>query len=594
MVELKDYFRFSEGNLTYFILKRGISRGIILVVLSILVSATLFPQDAHAILYRRYWKAHRKMLQDYLINYKAGGTYKGCIRTTQNPDGLPIGWCLSMGKINKIMTQLDTDGYWSLKRNSTDTPGNPTARREYLIATTRQPYVMEKVVMYFEQVTDPAIPGSGPDTWLYGAPLTAEQAKLSRGSFLTNLSHDIINTFGTVIDGYIVGDEDIKTFAFEGDVTAGPKAKPEITESALDKIYAADRMDNFETWRSAANWTDNEITALNAAVARDRNVIDYAHEHGTTPELAKGSMLAMQTVLASIPGAGAAKAGGMALMRGAASTETSLLLSKTYQIGARQVTLGRPQLGRFLEYYTGPSSASQAEGTLDLIAAGSNRLAMNPTVRWNIPEVESILQDAFANSSHVFDYDYFLMRGQDKSHIAGWFEVDGAGLPQLFYNYRSIGGINVPVHEQIHLLRWEMSKALGFNSGLQGTPHAAESITDWTTIQVLDSQAVTGAKYSSRQFINPLVSKIAQKQGISVADARIKLFNIQFRQDYAAIDSAVGRIGFWEAFNNKLATYTIKEQNSSNLYALVNTSRKQLMDEYLASRADVYGLVSSL
>ncbi len=49
------------------------------------------PQQSNAILYRRYWKAQQKMLQDYLINYKTSGTYSGCIRNGNFPNGYPAG-----------------------------------------------------------------------------------------------------------------------------------------------------------------------------------------------------------------------------------------------------------------------------------------------------------------------------------------------------------------------------------------------------------------------------------------------------------------------------------------------------------------------
>jgi len=564
--------------------KGWIFRGLILVMVLVIGLVISVPQEAHAITTRRYWKAYQGQLHGFLINYKAGGTYAGCSRTTQFPDGLPAGWCLSMGKISQIMAQLDRDGYWA--------KSNPLDRRNYLLATREQPYVMKKVVMYFEQ-------NLNPDTWIYGASLLPEHVDPFSKQALVNLSSGFINLVGSAVNGYNIGDDDIKALAFTGDRNIGYTLKPktEITESSLTKIYAASRMSNFQGWRYARDWTSNEANALAGAVARDRNVIDYARAHGTTPLIAKINMDSMQIAMLAIPEAGAAKTGGMALARGVSVADVSYLLSRTYQIGSRQVALDRPLLGRLFESYSGSSSAVDIDTILNGLATGSNKIGSNSVVRRLVPDVDSILQDAFVNSSHIFDDSYYRLRGFPSQIPGGWFELDSNGLPQIYYYYYGTGGVQGYVHEQIHLIRWKMSQRLGFaEGGLAVTPKDGwESMTDWTTMQILNRAGNNTVGYSGRRFIYPLASRIARRQGISLVAAQEKLLNIQFTKAYTQIDTELGRVSFWQTFNNKLANYHAKENalSGDSLYNLATHDRVIALDAYLATRSDLYAFINS-
>ena len=132
------------------------------IILTLIVAVVLtWPFNSQAASApQRYYRAYRSQLLGFITNYRGDTANKqGCLRTKAQPDGTTSS-CLSESKIDDIMIQLDHDGYFQVK--------NPIDRRNYLMATTNQVYVMKKVVMYFEQVLNP-------NTVVYGSNLNEKQ-----------------------------------------------------------------------------------------------------------------------------------------------------------------------------------------------------------------------------------------------------------------------------------------------------------------------------------------------------------------------------------------------------------------------------------
>lgn len=527
-----------------------------LILMLIVVLVMVIPTDTQASPYPiRYWKRFQKELQDYLINYRAPlGSGNTCLRTALLPDGTSD--CLSMGKITKIMSQLDNDDYWA----KTD----PTKRREYLWSTTRQPYVMKKVVMYFEQ-------NMNLETRIYGATVTEEQANAMVDESLMGYVTMVQDIVGTVLGGYRPGDDDIRALAFDC-VNVGDwltpvydcifKAKTSIMGSSLTRIYNAARMGPYLNWKDAKDWTQDEINALYGAVAKDMNAIDDAHKHGIAPVYAKIKQDSMQKALGSLGGVGA-RTGGMALARGAAVSEFACFRPVTANIGARVVQVDAPAMQRIFQFFRGDTAVDIATGlgpvqeSLGQVTRGLDMVAR--TNRLWIPDADAILAESLQRT-YIADWIYFRDT-LNLPYTGGVFSRGSGG--RTFYNYsnRSDAGATKFFHEPSHQLRWVMSQRKGFNEGLD-TLAGLEDYTDWITAKTMQRNGLkvpaynveTGG-YKGRDFLDAIGQEWVKVNGGSIVGAESRLFWIQWDAPYTQLNIDLGRAGFWQSYSSLSANF---------------------------------------
>lgn len=518
----------------------------------------------------RYWKRFQKELHDYLINYRAPlGSGNTCIRTAQLPDGTSD--CLSMGKISRIMAQLDTDDYWA----KTD----PTKRREYLWNTTRQPYVMKKVVMYFEQ-------NLNLETRIYGADLPREKVNMYVNDTLAEFSKSVIalgKLTGKILNIYVRGDNDIRTLAFDSMNVGEPfypvyeyilKPKSEITYSDLEKIYQTDRMKPFQTWIDYPDWRQDELNAMAPAVAKDMNAIDEAHKYGTSPVYAKIKQDSMQIALMAAGGGGIeTKVGGMTLARGAIVPEAMEMT-----IGARSIQFDGVRLQQVFnasKLGTNHSVRTQALGKIEEAA----QMLVNSQKK-RLPDIDTLLADLVANRTYIAPSSYI-------GKLNGFAGAGGAYMGEtrtVLYADELFGNPNIKepyAHELIHGLRHEVEMRQGITENLgRGIDEASCS---WTAVQTLGENEVRvvgeshvdTSGYFSRRFINDVTNVIAKKQGTALVQAQDWYLRLEFGGRYSAVDDILDRPGFMYDLSGKLYLYdlaakaAVKEHSATGLqYAL--------------------------
>jgi len=514
------------------------------VILLLLIGAILlFPQTTPtakaAATPSRYYRTYRTNLEGFLTNWRtnAPGT---CVRTSQRPDGT-TSQCLSMSKISGIMAQLDTDGYFKIQ--------DALARRQYLMNTTHQTYVMRKVVMYFEQVLNP-------NTIVYGA------------------TQDIKNNyviFDTVLDALHLiaggsnpstGDSILLVFATNSKyVSGGPllpvyeysvKPKSQILQGDLDRIYKTSRMSQYAAFNSSAwpNWEANETTELNKVVDIGNKVLNYARSHKVTPSYAKAMMNSQQTaqIALGVVGAGA-KVGGMTLIEGAAISEFRVFAVETYQIGRYQAKATVPVMDRLFQRSTFDTAVDLTTGISPIhevmggVSQGMNAVSKVLGQSWWIPDADSVLTDIFLNRTYVVSFSIMQKEASTNYLVGGLYRSSTRSIFLLD------GNVSSAAHEAIHALRCSQASKLGFPSG---SGFGMEDITEWTTRKVL---ARTNTIFKANnagfkpEYIEGIAEEIAKRGNTSLLTAENNLFQIQSNFSYQEIDNSLGRPGFWNTFN---------------------------------------------
>jgi len=533
-----------------------------LILIFVVAVGFLVPQNVKATSVRpENWVTYRTELETWLRNYRASSTPGGppntcTTRTTTNPNGTSD--CLSARKPADIINQLDRDHYWSLAESayggSSKTPGSPLARRKYLLATKDQPYVMRKVVMYFEEHPTVNNPGA-PNVWLYGQSVTADQAMaLVNDSFAgyAIMAQDII---GVTLGGYRPGDNDIRALAFNPGPNVGTsivpvynftlRPKSTITAATLDRIYKAARLAPYINYRPAPNWTTAEINAMAPAVVKDLNAIDDARKHKTSPVYAKITQDSMQMAFASM--GLESKLGGMAVSRGVVS-EFAAFAEETYQVGRYQVKTTAPVMESIFSR-SGADTAVLLTGESPIHTQMRNIASAMDLVYKTVGPVfpegpglwtsDQILADSFSRTTFIVRQGIIdSLPGNTIKGAPGAFNA-----PNIYFSDLNTNNITVYVHEYLHKLRWLAASRKGIPEAYSW---ALEDYNQWMT------DRITGRNfpvYSARN-IETMAGQIAKKNGISLVEADNRLVQIYFNNQPQAIDQLLGRPGFWDTYVN--------------------------------------------
>ncbi len=490
---------------------------IIYLILIFALALPIFaaPQETHAATTQRYWNAYKKQLTDFLLNYKAGSTAadrSGCIRNTQMADGTTSS-CLSKKKVDRIIAQLDRDNYWSLAdpEDPKHTPGNPVGRRKYLLNTKEQPYVMKKVVMYFEQ-------NLNLNTWIYGAQITAEQAYPYRELTFANLAAEARELAAApfeILTGYWKGDSDIRALAYTPQnvgTTSEPvyyyviKPKSTITSEALDKIYASLRMTTWGNWRSYSNWTQDEINAMAPVVAQENNPIDFARRHNVSPVYARMAVDAMETTsYVLVPEVGMMKWGGMNVAKGVAETESLGNIS----VGSKIISLTRDLIARIFQRSKLVSRPADRAATMIEIQGAANMVLGSGR---QVQYLETRLSDLIRTSLRVGEafppgsgggtgLEIFI---SDQAARSGRISVEAVEVMTHEKRIQAVLNLKLPVPTD------ELSKY----------PYFQHAWRQWDAYQTLVANGARVSRTQNVRFIDNVVSGLAKNQGISESAAR--------------------------------------------------------------------------
>lgn len=324
-------------------MRKFINLFLILVITSVLI----LPANTQAANPPWRWSnTYRSDLQQFLTNWKGASNPSGCWRSLSQMD--PPG-CLSLGKVGDILVQLDNDGYFKLK--------NPLDRRNYLMNTTHQVYVMKKVVMYFEQVLNP-------NTIVYWADQTAAQNQTESALWFKF-------AYQRLKDGFIEGDSDavkwdgseqaiwalafvpvnyVDTFT-DGNITYSGnfpvynlRPKKDLNQSALDQVFNTTRMQPYAFLKNQidpateSGWSPDEENALWAVMRAQTEVLNFARINKISPTLARDKLYAMKLGQNAVLG-NMSWGGGIGMVKGVTPAEltTTYLDREAFTVGSRTV-----------------------------------------------------------------------------------------------------------------------------------------------------------------------------------------------------------------------------------------------------------------
>ncbi|MBM2820710.1 MAG: hypothetical protein HW405_470 [Candidatus Berkelbacteria bacterium] len=508
-----------------------------LILLFVVVLTMVLPIDVSAANPpQKYYRMYKRQLNEFLINWRtnAPGT---CVRTTQQPDGTSSS-CLSMAKINKIMSQLDRDKYFDLDEALT--------RRYYLMNTGEQPYVMKKVVMYFEQVLNP-------NTIVYGYTLnSADNYKIT----------DAVLSAWSSLQGkepYRAGDSQlialalnkVRVASIEPIYAYSPKAKSEISRWPLGDIYLTSRFATFGAFQNPdvyPNWTPDELAALQAVADLNNVVINYAIAHKVSPLQAKMTTDAQRSISVAIGFMGAPARGGAALVKGAAPFATG----RTLAIGSKSVVLESKVLANMYsntDLCTHPGMVDSSIGQIE-----SATQTLSRAYKGYFPGIDDVLANG-VRKTRILE-----MVDPGNPHILATADREfGLRFGDAVFT-RGAKYKEPVIHEYVHWVRYHTENLYGITERWW---HFDETMTSWTAVKAAQKSGIRtianahidATGYPSRRFMNDIIDIISQERGITNAQAEDYLLRIQFSGRYSAIGESIGRPTFVADLDGMLARY---------------------------------------
>lgn len=541
-----------------------------LILLLIITFILVVPQNTQAASAPWVWSTkYRQNLELFLTNWKGASNPSGCWRSTTIVD--PPG-CLSMSKIGDILVQLDNDNYFKMK--------NPTDRRNYLMNTPHQVYVMKKVVMYYEQVLNP-------NTIVYWADQTPAQ-NFTEGALAVKFMYQGMK------DSFIQGDS--LAASFDGDEQAiwslafiqtgvskdalgtypiyTLRNKQDLTQSALDQIFNTTRMSPYVALKNqiantANGWTTDESNALWGTMRAQTAVLNYADRKNITPTMAKIEMNSMQMAIGSLGGGGLSKVGGLTMMEGVSASEIS---GYTAKVGSVSFDISS---NRIPFYFAGSqlrTTASSVHGVLSDIESSAN-MVLKQAKFYNPNFItDQYLASAVWGDISVQAQKEFASGGWGVSPTDDLWGFYHSQTKQIFIADEAFttgygDGKALTVHELLHKIRYESIP--GFK---ELYPNLNEVGTDNLTSRILSAEnewnpGIT-ARYTYRIYWDTLANKLAQLHpdrfpssyfALNYLDGLL-LQGRSFSELDTFITKKEGVLSFSQALENKLGYYQSLEK----------------------------------
>lgn len=532
-------------------MKKLINTILLLVVAIVLIFPANHSQAA-PVAKRRLASTYKKELTDYLINYRAPvGSGNKCPSTVNRPPD-----CLSLIKVDQILTQLDNDNYF----DRTD----PSLRREYLLATSSQSYVMRKIVMYFED-------NLNHDTVIYDPTVTAEK----NYGIIDDVNRyllDPMNDLGLAVLGQpSKGDSLILALACNrNEISSGIyeyvlKTKPSIPQHDLNILYGfkPDAMGNpFDNTRlgqfsdnnsdAHPSWTLDEQDAIYIVTQNANKTINFARKHNLSPKETYVMKDAMVTAIGMMgPPSGA---GGMSAARGANPN----LAQQIIRVGTRSSNLDYSAVKQAFQYSTIPTAQfnkttgvylggmTNAMETINRVAVGLDGL-YNFNKRFIGAGEDAFLLDVALNRTNIVSGNWMGSAWISGAQASSSFPGTKPFSIFLHENY-AVGDevTRLTVHEGAHLERLTqlIKRGIPDEGGINGYHFIEEGMTTFIeneTMKFMGRASSGSSSYAKLAiYIDKTARLIAKKQGISYGEAKIKLTNIYWQNSYTTLDSLIG------------------------------------------------------
>jgi len=450
---------------------------------------------------------YRSDLQTFLTNWKGASNPSGCWRSLSQMD--PPG-CLSLTKVGDILVQLDQDCYFKKK--------DPTERRQYLMNTPHQVYVMKKVVMAFEQVLNP-------NTIVYWADQTAAQ-NMTEGALWIKFAYQGLK------DGFIPGEkEDIEfdgseqaiwalafipvdyvdTFTIGNKTYSGNfpvynlRPKKDLNQSALDQIFNTTRMQPYAFLKNQidntdSGWSPDEENALWGVMRAQTEVLNFARINKISPTLAKIKLDAQRLAMAAAMGS----VGGLNFTKGAAPAMERTLTLGMVVADAKTIVLKGPEIESIFQGSRVVSKTSQIDKHLSQLQEGINAFR----TRYGGYAAGGHSQYFYALDDGIIDQvireRFHIMSGMDSQVV--WSYTNRSG--SIIISDRMVKGGRLTEETFRELLRYLRYHGLSGN-GLDAVkvvskyPAMEDVLNDWFTVVGFDR--VDGTKIGFQSRANQLL-----------------------------------------------------------------------------------------
>lgn len=536
------------------------------IILFLLVSAVLIftPQLAQAATNRRLVSTYKKMVHDYLYNFRQP---VGSGNTCRPMAGKRPSDCLSLDKIKTVERLLASVNYYQIS--------DPYLRRKKLLEINTNVYVLRKILMWYEEHND---------ITTYQPNATAAQNYTVVDDF-NRLIADPINNLNLKLVGQPTqGDSLILALATNAhEISPGIYeysiiGKPLIPDRDLSILYgykldsigiAHDntRLGAFRNNFSDAhpNWESGEEAVISQIIANANSLINFARKHHLSPRDTYIAQDAMTTAMAFV---GPPSSGGV--WRGAGLSVPKRNWGHPgyqFKVGS---TVGEITTGRIPFVFNQsklPESTRQVYSALDELSAAANSVLkqkrFNSSAITEQRLIEIVSRDFYITPTSLFP-EMDASKGywgfyDPRSHMI--FVADEAFLAG------ERNALKIATHELFHKIRFE-NKLFFF----EDYKFVDETINDYLTVDTLiqaeNWSSAIESGYRFRGVVDTLAAKLKKvypTRFITLQSAYDFLYTLDLQGiPYSDLDKLLlpkpGALSFTKELDNRLSRLNYLEK----------------------------------